>query len=175
MGYSRNFGMRSFENIVRDGRFRVPKTGTPFVIGSPVQLDPATPGFLRAADAAAPRSQACGLVLFEHIQAKGVDTFLTTVSDTPFNLVPLGNYAQMIHGAGAKVWFKNTGDKVLYDGRTQEGGALIAGDPADLEIGQGLVPDGAGRLRAATGTEAAWLTIEQINPATSVVEARFEF
>ena len=49
MSYSRYFGFRSFENIVRDARFRVPSTGTALKIGAPVQLDSAAPGRLRAA------------------------------------------------------------------------------------------------------------------------------
>jgi hypothetical protein len=32
MSYSRNFGFRSFENIVRNGRFRAPATGTPILM-----------------------------------------------------------------------------------------------------------------------------------------------
>lgn len=175
MSYSRNFGMRSFENIVRNGRFRAPKTGDLIVIGAPVSLDPATPGFFKAAAAAAAPNSASGIALFEHIQAKGVDTSLTSTHDEPFNKVPAGNYAQIIHGAGAKVWFKNTTDKTLYDGRTQTGGGLIATDIATLNIGDGLVPDGAGKFRVAATGESAWLTIEQVNPSAGLVEARFEF
>lgn len=172
MSYSRNFGMRSFENIVRDGRFRAPKTGT-LVIGAPVVLDPATPGFLKAATDAAPANSTGGLVIFEHIVLKGVDAALSTSSDA--NTVPLGNYAQLVHGAGAKVWFRTTADKTMYDGRTQPGGSLIATTLGDLAVGDGLVPDGAGKLRKAVAEEARWLTIEQINTSTGLVEARFEF
>lgn len=186
MGYSRYFGMRSFENIVRDGRFRVPTTGTPFKIGAPVILDGAAPGFLKAADSAAGPGPHCGLVVFEHIQLKGVDPSLIGSHDAPFDQVPLGQYAQMIHGAGAKVWFKNVGDKTLYDGRVQTGGTLLAAglDLATLTPGTGLVPDGAGKFRAAadadgggagTALEPAWLVVEQVNPTSGLVEARFTF
>ena len=184
MSYSRNFGMRSFENVVRDGRFRVPATGTPFKIGAPVQLDPDNPGRLRAAPAAAAPGQNCGLVVFEHIQNKS--DALTTVYDSPYDQVPLGQYAQMMHGGGAKVWFMNTDDKVLYDGRVQAAGGLLADsvDVATLKPGDGLVPDGAGKFRAAadadgagagTALEPAWLVVEQANPSTGRVEARLTF
>ena len=175
MSYSRNFGMRSFENIVRNGRFRAPKSGDPIVIGAPVILDPATPGFFKAATAAAAPNAAAGIALYEHIQAKGVDTSLVSTHDAPFNQVPAGQYAQIIHGKGAKVWFKNTADKTLYDGRTQKGGSLIATALGSLTIGAGLVPDGLGKFKVAGAGEAAWLTIEQINTSTGLVEARFEF
>ena len=175
MSYSRYFGMRSFENVVRDGRFRVPSTGTPLKIGSPVQLDGANPGRLKVAgDAAAPGPN-CGLVIFEHIQNKS--DALTTQYDSPYDQVPLGQYAQMMHGAGVKVWLKHQDDKTLYDGRTQAGGSLLddAFDFAAAKPGDGLVPGSNGKLRATAAGEDAWLVIEQVNPSNRVVEARFTF
>lgn len=183
MSYTRNFGMRSFENVVRDGRFRVPATGTPLPIGSPVTLDPDNPGLLKQAGDAAARGPQSGVVVYEHITARGVDPLLSSSVDAPYNVVPLGQYAQMMHGAGTKVWFKNTGDKALYDGRSIAGGGLLAdsvvsaleANPTTLKPGDGLVPDADGKFRKTTGTESAWLTIEQANPSTGVVEARFTF
>lgn len=186
MSYSRNFGMRSFENIVRDGRFRAPKTGTPFLIGAPVQVNPVNPGAagygeFRAAPEAITPDPTCGLVVFEHIQNKS--DALTTVYDAPYNQVPLGNYAQIIHGVGTKVWFRNTVDKTLYDGRVQAGGGLLVDgtDLTTLKPGTGLVPDGNGKLRTTDGSDTAdvggdaWLVVEQCNPSTGRVEARFTF
>jgi len=181
MAYTRNFGMRSFENVVRDGRFRVPQTGTPFEIGAPVMLDPATPGFMKAATEAVAPSQNTGIVIFEHIQNKS--DALTTQYDAPHNQVPLGQYAQIMHGPGAKVWFKVTTDKTLYDGRVQPGGSLlVAGlNLSTLAIGSGLVPDGAGKYRSTDGSGTAdvggvaWMVVEQVNPATGRVEARLTF
>lgn len=175
MAYSRNFGMRSFENVVRDGRFRTPRTGTPLKIGAPVTLDPSAPGFLKEAGAAATPGPNAGLVVFEHIQNKS--DALTTTSDSPYDQVPLGQYAQMMHGPGTKVWFMNTADKVLYDGRTQAAGGLLASsvDVNTLAIGAGLVPDGSGKYRVAAGAESAWLVVEQVNPSTGRVEARLTF
>jgi hypothetical protein len=174
MSYSRNFGMRGFENIVRDGRFRVPKDGTPLLIGSPVQVDFATPGFMKQAGAAEVKSPTCGVLVFEHIQFKGVDTALVTQYDAPFNQVPLGQYAQIVHGAGAKVWFKNTTDKTMYDGSTQAGVTLLT--TTDLEVGDFLVPAADGTWVASTdGATDGWLQVEQYNSTTGLVEARFTF
>lgn len=184
MSYSRYFGMRSFENVVRDGRFRVPATGSPFKIGAPVQLDPANPGRLKAAVAAAAPGPNCGVAIFEYIQNKS--DALTTEFDSPYDQVPLGQYAQMMHGAGTKVWFKVVADKGLYDGRTQTGGSLLAAglDLSTLAPGDGLCPDGAGRFRevadadgagAGTALEPAWLVVEQVNVTRGLVEARFTF
>lgn len=179
MSYSRSFGMRSFENIVRDGRARVPSTGTAFKIGAPVMLDPANPGRLKAATEAVDPGPNTGIVVFEHIQNKG--DALVGPYDAPHDSVPLGQYAQMVHGAGAKVWFKQTADKALYDGRTQAGYEFIVDAIGSLAIGDGLVPDGAGKFRKTDGSTTAdvggkaWLVIEQINTSTGVVEARFTF
>lgn len=176
MSYSRNFGMRSFENVIRDGRFRAPKTGTPFLIGAPVALDTANPGFLRLATAAQAPSPLTGVAIFEHIQVKGVDTFLTDVRDAPFNSVPLGQYTQMMHGVGVKVWLKNTVTSTLYDGRSQAGVSIISG--AAPVVGNTLVPAGDGTWRVgATGatTDTGWLFVEQVNPDSGLVEARFNF
>ena len=175
MAYSRNFGMRSFENVVRDGRFRAPRTGTPFKIGAPVQLDADNPGFLEPAAAAATPGPNVGLAVYEHIQNKS--DALSTAYDPPYDSVPLGQYAQMMHGPGAKVWFKNTTDKTLYDGRVQVAGGLLADsvDVSTLAIGAGLVPDGAGKFRAVGLDENAWLVVEQVNPSAGRVEARLTF
>lgn len=175
MPYSRYFGMRSFENVVRDGRFRVPSTGTPIKIGAPVMLDGDNPGRLKPATDAAVPGPNTGLAIFEHIQNKS--DALTMSIDPPYDAVPLGQYAQMMHGPGVKVWFKDLADKGLYDGRVQTGGTLLAASVvaalADLDPGTGLGPDGAGKFEVVT--ENAWLVVEQVNPSTRVVEARFTF
>lgn len=176
MGYSRNFGMRSFENIVRDGRFRTPATGNTLIIGEPVMADPANPGLVKRATAAVAPNGSMGAVVYEHI-------FLQNAGDPKLygqgdlNWVPLGVYAQMVHGQGAKVWLRNTAAKTLYDGRVEAAGALLAAsvDVSTLAVGAGLTPDGAGKYKVAAGTDGIWLTVEQVNPTTGRVEARFNF
>jgi hypothetical protein len=175
MSYSRNFGIRSFENIVRSGRARTP-AGSTLVIGEPVILDSAAPGFLKQATAGVAANGAAGVVVYEHIQMQGIDAALNTTSD--LNTIPGGRYAQRVHGAGAKVWFKNTAAKTLYDGRTLAAGALLASsvDVSTLAIGAQLTPDGSGKYKVANGTtDGNWLTVEQVNSSTGLVEARFNF
>lgn len=186
MGYHRDFGMRSFENTVRNARFRAPSTGNPIIIGAPVSIDGANPGrFKRAAEAEAPGPR-CGIAIYEHIQNKSDN--LVTYLDAPYDRVPLGQYAQILHGVGVKVWFKNSADKALYDGRTQTGHRMVttgavdtAADLTTIAPGDGLVPDGNGFWRRTDGTGTvdvggtAWLVVEQVNPAAGLVEARFTF
>lgn len=87
----------------------------------------------------------------------------------------------MMHGPGAKVWFKNTEDKTLYDGRQRAAYSFVVDNVATSMIGKGLVPDGNGKWRLTDGSSAAdvggaaWLVIEQANPSTGLVEARFTF
>lgn len=174
MSYGRNFGMRSFENIVRTARFRTPSTGSPFLIGSPVEIDAANPGLMKAcADGAAPTGSS-GVVVYEHIL--NVSDALTTSYDAPYNQVPLGVYAQIVHGPGAKVWFKNTALTTLYDGRQRA--AITVVNPTNLSsiaVGDLLACDGGGQYREATSAAEAWFEVEQVNPTTGLVECRFVF
>lgn len=171
MAYTRNFGMRSFENIVRTGRFRVPASGTPLKIGSPVMIDPANPGRLKAAVVNADPIAGCGVLVYEHIQNKS--DALTTVSDAPYDVVPLGQYAQMVHGPGAKVWFRLTADRTLYDGRTQTGYNPFAAAVSTFAPGDNLSPDASGKY--VEGGTKPWFTVEQANATTGLVECRFLF
>jgi len=171
MGYTRNFGIRSFENLVRNGRFRT-AAGSSHVIGAPVMIDSATPGFMKAADAGAAVNLGCGIVVYEHL-------LLTEIKQTysDLNTVPGGAYAQIVHGPGAKVWFRDTPSKVMYDGTTQAAGDLLASSIvlADLDPGMLLTPDGSGKYKVAGSNDGKWLTVEQVNVSTGVVEARFNF
>lgn len=182
MSYSRNFGFRSFENIVRDARFRTPTNAT-LRIGAPVTVDPDNPGFLMlAADGAEPDGLS-GVVVYEHITQAGIGGFtgvdmnLFSVNDGPFTMVPPGKYAQLVHGVGTKVWYKNTVDRPLYDGRKIDGVTFVAGLTATptIALKDYLCPDGAGGWREASGTDGKWLQVEQVDGEGLVVEARFVF
>lgn len=169
MSYTRNFGFRSFENIVRDGRNKVPATGSPYLIGTAVQVG-AGNVLVRPTAASAPTALS-GIVVFEHIQYQGVDPFLISPQDFPFTVVPLGRFAQMVHGVGVKVYFKNTADKPLYDGRTQPGATLVAGTPA---VGDYLTPAANGTWAVGDATNG-WLQVEHTVPSTGLYEARLTF
>lgn len=172
MGYSRNFGFRSFENIVRNGRFRT-AAGSAHVIGAPVMIDDATPGFLKAATAGCDPTLGAGVVVYEHLLPTEIKQ---TYSD--LNTVPGGVYAQIVHGPGTKIWLRDTASKTMYDGSTQAAGDLLASSVvlANLDPGMVLTPDGSGKYKVANGTtDGNWLTVEQVNTSTGVVEARFNF
>jgi hypothetical protein len=168
--------MRSFENLVRDGRCQVPATGNPYLIGTAVVVDPSTNTLVRPADSAAPTILS-GIVLFEHIQYQGTDPFLASPNDFPYTVVPLGRFAQRIHGPGAKVYFKNTADQPLYDGRVVTGQTIVAGlggATPTIAVGDYLTPAADGTWKEGNAS-TGWLQVEQVNNATGLCEARFKF
>lgn len=181
MSYTRNFGFRDLTNIIRDGRNQVPTglTGSDangFLIGTAVTVDPNNAGKLMRPGAAAAPTALSGIVLYEHIQFQGVDPLLTTPLDPPYIYAPQGRMAQMVHGIGVKVWFKNTANLPLYDGRQQVGGTLVnATDLTTLKPGDNLTPAADGTWAKAASAAAAWLTVESVNATTGLVEARFTF
>jgi len=175
MAYTRNFGFRSFENIVRSGRFRTPASGA-IVIGAPVMLDSASAGRVKAATAGAAADGSAGVAVYEYILLQGVDAGLYGAGD--LTTVPLGAYVQIVHGPGTKIWLRDTAAKTLYDGRSQAAYTPFAGSITlgTLAIGAALTPDGAGKWKVANGTsDGNWLTVESVNTTTKVVEARFRF
>lgn len=181
MPYTRNFGMRGFENVVRTGRFRVPTTadatgdgqeGGLFLIGTAVALDPANPGFLKRPSAAQTPTPLCGVVVYEHIQRMGVDPYTSTALD--FEVVPAGQYAQVLRGPGTKVWFKNTETAISYDGKSRAGRSLVAGLGATptVSVGDFLTVTATGTYEEGTAANG-WFVVEQVQG--DLVEARFTF
>lgn len=177
MAYGRNFGMRSFENAVRMGRHKVAAdfdegANGELYIGTAVKAD-ANGNIVRPAANAEPDGLS-GILVYEHIQYQGVDPGLTTYSDAPFNKAPKGRFAQILRGPGAKVWFKNTSDKTLYDNRTQTGVTLVAGLGATptLAVGDYLTPAADGTWQEGTAANG-WLQVEQVS--SDGVECRVLF
>lgn len=177
MSYTRNFGFRSFENIIRDGRNKVPATGSPYLIGTAIQVDPANAGQVTRPAAASAPTQLSGIAVYEHIQYQGVDPFLISPQDYPFTVVPLGRFVQMVHGQGVKVYFKNTADKPLYDGRIQPGATLVAGvggATPTVVVGNYLTPAADGTWQVGNASNG-WLQVEQVVNSTGLCEARLTF
>lgn len=180
MGYTRNFGMRDFTNVVRQGRFRAPTDPVNdngavdglMLIGTAVKIDPAKPGFVRRPNADEVPGPHCGLIVYEHIQWKGTDPALTTPLD--FETVPAGQFVQIMRGPGVKVWFKNTETKTLYDGRSQAGRTLVAGLGATptVAVGDYLTVTADGTFDEGTA-DNGWFLVEQVEG--DLVECRFTF
>ncbi len=114
---TRNFGMRRFTNLVREGRFRAPASGTALQLGTLVQIDASDVDRIEQADAGADgvgiggtkdvRQDVCGILWYEHDSQTLVgqgEPFLAQDQDT----APNGRMVQVLHGPGVKVWLRNT-------------------------------------------------------------------
>lgn len=162
MSYTRNFGFRSFENIVRVGRYRT-AAGSALEIGTPAVGNASTGEIAAAADTSS--KSLGGVLVYEHIQAKGFDQD-TFVSDDA-HTVPAGAYAQIVHGPGVKVALKNSATVTLIAGTAPAAGEFLA-------PGAG---GNAGKWVKAASEAAGWLVVEKVSGtgATLSVEARFTF
>ncbi len=115
---TRNFGMRRFTNIVREGRFRAP-AAVNLRLGTAVELDPASsadPQELRqvAAGGAIDNTLGgggivgtAGILWYEHDSQTYVGAAAGTLIQD-FDTAPAGRMVQMIQGPGTKVWLRNT-------------------------------------------------------------------
>lgn len=119
---TRNFGMRRFTNLVREGRFRAPATGTELMLGTLVQIDAADTDRIQQADAdlgdgvgigggGDVRQNLCGILWYEHdSQTFNSPAFGGAAGLLPqdLNTAPNGRMVQVLHGPGTKVWLRNT-------------------------------------------------------------------
>jgi hypothetical protein len=127
---TRNFGMRRFTNLVREGRFRAPAASA-LTLGTLVQIDAADPDRIEQADAGAEgvgvggskdvRQDLCGILWYEHDSQTfnappwgGAAGLLPQDLDT----APAGRMVQVLHGPGVKVWLRNTADSTTEPGLT---------------------------------------------------------
>ena len=117
---TRNFGMRRFTNLVREGRFRAP-AATELRLGTLVQIDAGDTDRVQQADASADgvgiggtkdvRQDLCGILWYEHDSQTfnappwgGAAGLLPQDLDT----APADRMVQVLHGPGVKVWLRNT-------------------------------------------------------------------
>lgn len=116
--YGLNFGFRRSDEsvVVREGRLKVPVTGT-FRLGSLVTFDPAAPGYMAAAAAnEVGEGGTCGLLVQEEIWDRSI--YAPSRIDSFYYGVARNNrLAVIVSGPGGKVWFKNTTGQTRADGR----------------------------------------------------------
>lgn len=118
--YGLNFGFRRSDESMRrsEGRFRTP-VGSALMLGTMVEIDPASAGYLKA-------SAANGLLVtgFRGLLLQELDFERSYYESGPDTLdsfqkgVAKPNRLSVItSGAGVKVWFKNTAGVTRADGR----------------------------------------------------------
>lgn len=139
---TRNFGMRRFTNLVREGRFRAPAAADPPLrLGTLVEIDPTDPARIRQADdtdvdgAGDVRLNLCGVLWYEHDSQTyndprwGREDGLHAMD---LDYAPNNRMVQVLHGPGAKIWLRNT------DADTTEPGLNFPSNRAAVTMVDGL-------------------------------------
>lgn len=154
---TRNFGMRRFTNLVREGRFRAPAAAD-LRLGTAVEPDTTSttdPQELRQANATAPDNTLggtgitglIGALWYEHDSQSYEGAAAGTLMQD-YDTAPRGRMVQLLHGAGAKVWFRNT------EASTTEPGLNFPSARSEVIMVAALGHDGAGDL--AVDNLLAW-------------------
>lgn len=175
--YGLNFGFRRSDESMatREGRFKTPATGDPLLIGTAVEIDPATPGYLMPSGAAAAKvSGLRGILVQEEshlgsIFALGAD-FNGGHDSLDLGKAKLDQLSVMWAGIGTKVWFKNT---PAYDRGGRHRDAVQIVDLTGVTVGESLGWDGS-KWAAAAGAGDSWLTVTHIT-GTDYCEAVLTF
>lgn len=122
---TRNFGMRRFTNLVREGRFR--NGATELRLGTLVEIDgsdadlirQATTGGVAIGGSGNSVTDLCGILWYEHdSQTFNSPAFGGAAGQLPQDLdtAPAGRMVQVLHGKGAKVWLRNTAEDTTEAG-----------------------------------------------------------
>lgn len=169
--YGLNFGFRRSDesNATREGRFKTPATGTALLLGTAVQIDPASPGYLKQCAAnAAPVTGAFGLLVQEesHLGSVFAASPLLGHDSIDLGTAKLDQLSTM-WGGPSKIWLKNT---PAYSRGSRSKGAVSIWTPTGVAVGDQLGWNGTKWVKYVSGTTPAWMTVTAINTATSGAE-----
>ena len=173
--YGLNFGfLRSDESSrsAAEGRYKTP-AGSALRLGTMVEIDPATPGYLKASAANAEGVTGYSGLLLQELEfdrsiyesdASLVDTFMKGVAKP-------NRLAVITSGAGTKVWLKNTAAVSRADGR-EIAAVTVVDAPAALVVGDELGWDGTkwAKVDGATITNAV-MRVTAVHASKLLVEA----
>lgn len=170
--YGLNFGFRRSDESMatREGRFKTPATGNQLRQGSAVELDAASPGYLKqSAASATPVSGLRGLLVQE--ESHILSAFEETAHDSySLGLCKKDQLSVMWAGVGTKVWFRNTAGRTRF-GRTAPAVTMV--DLTGVAVGDSLGWDGTKWAKANGTTVQSWLTVT--NTSTDYCEAVVTF
>ena len=168
---TRNFGIRRFTNLVREGRFRGIESGTELRLGTMVDIDPSDTDRIRQATATAigaggdTATDSCGILWYEHdSQTFNSPPFGGAAGQLPQDLdtAPNGRMVQVLSGPGAKVWLRNT------DVNTTEPGLFFSNTRAAVNMVDGL---GTATPTVEVGELLGWNTSGYWDVTTTASEA----
>lgn len=183
---TRNFGMRRFTNLVREGRFRAP-AATALRLGSMVEIDPTDTDRVRIATTTAiggggdTTTDLCGILWYEHdSQTFNAPPWGGAAGQLPQDLdtAPAGRMVQVLHGPGAKVWLRNTDINTTEPGLNYEStraavtmvDGLGAATPT-VEVGELLGWNTSGYWAVTTTAAEAFLRVTHVDNDLKTLDA----
>lgn len=165
--YGLNFGFRRSDESMatREGRFKTPATGTALLIGTAVQIDPATPGYMKpcAANAAAV-SGLSGILVQEESHIYDIFSQPTGHDSYDLGVAKLDQLSVIWAGIGTKVWFRNT---AAYARGTRAKAATHMVLMTGLAVGDRLGWDGTRWAKSDGTTIPHWLTVTALSGSTA--------
>ena len=184
---TRNFGMRRFTNLVREGRLRSP-AGSSLQLGSLVEQNPGTPAEIREADgttgaaiggSGSVLNSNVGILWYEHdAQTYNTPAFGGAAGQLPQDLdtAPGGRMVQVLSGKGVKIWLRNTALDTTEPGLNfpAERAAVTIWDVAGTTVGETLGWNAStNTYDVTTDASEAFMVVTSIDAALLVVEATF--
>ena len=182
---TRNFGMRRFTNLVREGRLRSP-AGSSLQLGSLVEQNPGTPAEIREADgttgaaiggSGSVLNSNVGILWYEHdAQTYNDPQHGGAAGQLPQDLdtAPGGRMVQVLSGKGVKIWLRNTALDTTEPGLNfpASRAAVTIWDVAGTTVGETLGWNAATNTYDVTTTAAeAFMVVTSIDSTLLVVEA----
>lgn len=164
--YGNFFGFRRSDERWTVGTLKTP-VGSSLLLGTVVEIDPASPGYLKqSAKDAAPLAGWCGLLIQELQFERSIFEYDVSMVDTIAQGVAKANRLSVITGAaGVKVWYKNIAGETRADGRVvpartlySTAGTLAAGDEVAwdgakfIKLGQGTTTVAFGKVQTVTSS-----------------------
>lgn len=168
--YGLNFGFRRSDETVRvsEGRFKTPVGGSALMLGTAVQVDPATPGYMKVCAANAPLVTGfSGLLVQEEIQFRGLYE-LDILDSFGLGVAKKDRLSVITSGPGTKVWLKNGASQTRVDGRSIS--AVNIWVTTGVGLGDYLGWNGTAWAKTTTAVEQ-WMVVTNVNTSAGYVEA----
>jgi hypothetical protein len=168
--YGLNFGFRRSDEsmAIAEGRFKTPAGGSALKLGTAVEIDAATPGYVKtSATATTPVGGIHGLLVQEDSHL--FDYYARDWKDTADLGLAVKNTLCIIRGgAGTKVWLRNTPETTSGDGTVTA--AVTMFTQGSIAVGEGLTWNGTLWVEGASNV---WMRVTHVE--TNYLEAVLVF
>ncbi len=169
--YGLNFGFRRSDESVRsvaEGRFKTPASGSALLLGTAVQIDSASAGYLKACAAQAALVPGfSGVLLQEEIMFRSIYE-QDLVDSFGLGVAKKDRLSVITSGAGTKVWLQNTGAQTRADGRSIS--AVNIWVTTGVAVGDYLGWNGTAWAKTTVAAEQ-WMVVTAVNTSAGYVEA----